>query len=953
MSQAEELLENLTEEKMYTASPETEEHIFISSDRHITVPDKLKRIAVQYDHNIETVTFDCPRCWDGVDMSTMMIYINYMRPDGTYGSYLVSDATVDENDDSVMHFNWTISNHVSEIKGNISFLICIKKADDEGNEEIHWNTELNSEMYISAGLECVEAIRKSYPDIFAQLLGRMESNEETSSQYVSAAETSANMAKSYAVGTDGTVRTEDATDNAKYYAASAKTSAESAASSETNAKLYMETANQSKLNAAASEVNSKSYMEAAQSSAESAGSSEQNAGTSEANAKTYMEAAQTSAESAASSAGTAEGLVQEVREIVENSGLAYSDGSNAKGVWDIDISGNAGTATKLKTPVNINGVEFDGSSDITLTPSDIGADASGSAVAALTEAKSYTDTKVADLVGSAPETLNTLEELSGALKDNADIVDVLNESIANKADSGHTHANLTIQANGTSLGTYNGSTAKTFNITPSGIGAATSGHTHNYAGSSSAGGSANSAVKLDSSAGSATQPVYFKDGKPVATTYTLGKSVPSDAKFTDTTYTSLKNPTALTIQANGTSLGSYDGSAAKTFNITASGVGAAASSHSHSNYATKASPTFTGSISLNRKSGSTIGTNSIVTGGSDAHGNANVASGKNSAVIGGFANDAINDNDVVIGGDYNTAKSVGNYGSMVIGGNGNIANGNYSTIIGGGDNTTNASSSVIIAGSNCITNGANGLATGYYVTALQYQLAIGHYNNTNTATENDFTGAGSGTSFVIGNGTKGSNSNAFRVRSDGQIYSAKTTIATGADYAEYFEWADGNTEKEDRVGRFVTFDEDNPEKIRFANADDYILGIISGLPSVIGNGDEDWRKRYILDDFGRYIEESYDIEVENEKGETITEKCVKWKENPDYDKTQQYIPRDERPEWAAVGMLGTLSVYDDGTCKVNGYCKCTNDGIATATEERSGYRVIKRVTDNIVKVILK
>lgn len=61
-------------------------------------------------------------------------------------------------------------------------------------------------------------------------------------------------------------------------------------------------------------------------------------------------------------------------------------------------------------------------------------------------------------------------------------------------------------------------------------------HTHNYAGSSTSGGPANSAVKLNTDAGSATQPVYFSGGKPVATTYTLGKSVPSDAKFTDTTY---------------------------------------------------------------------------------------------------------------------------------------------------------------------------------------------------------------------------------------------------------------------------------------------------------------------------------------------------------------------------------------------------------------------------------
>ena len=60
-------------------------------------------------------------------------------------------------------------------------------------------------------------------------------------------------------------------------------------------------------------------------------------------------------------------------------------------------------------------------------------------------------------------------------------------------------------------------------------------HTHNYAGSASAGGSANSAVKLDTAtAGSATQPVYFANGKPTACTYTLGKSVPSNAVFTDT-----------------------------------------------------------------------------------------------------------------------------------------------------------------------------------------------------------------------------------------------------------------------------------------------------------------------------------------------------------------------------------------------------------------------------------
>ena len=39
------------------------------------------------------------------------------------------------------------------------------------------------------------------------------------------------------------------------------------------------------------------------------------------------------------------------------------------------------------------------------------------------------------------------------------------------------------------------------------------------------------------SKGSATQPVYFSEGVPVACTYSLNKTVPSDAKFTDTVYT--------------------------------------------------------------------------------------------------------------------------------------------------------------------------------------------------------------------------------------------------------------------------------------------------------------------------------------------------------------------------------------------------------------------------------
>ena len=100
-------------------------------------------------------------------------------------------------------------------------------------------------------------------------------------------------------------------------------------------------------------------------------------------------------------------------------------------------------------------------------------------------------------------------------------------------------------------------------------------HTHNYAGSSSAGGAANSANKLNKNAGSATQGVYFKDGVPVAMTCTLGKSVPADAKFTDTnTWRGVQDN--LTSTATDQSLSANQGKVLKGLVD-----GKAASSHTH------------------------------------------------------------------------------------------------------------------------------------------------------------------------------------------------------------------------------------------------------------------------------------------------------------------------------------------------------------------------------------
>lgn len=171
MSQADELLNTLSTgaPSLKLANPETEPHIVVGDDRFISVPSELQRIAVQYDHNVETVTFDCPRYWDDLDMSDLSIYINYMRKDRVVGVYKATDISVDTANDRIMHFNWKISRNVTEVVGQLKFLICIKKGDADGNEVNHWNSELNTEMYISEGLEAGEGFFDSYPaDIITQ-----------------------------------------------------------------------------------------------------------------------------------------------------------------------------------------------------------------------------------------------------------------------------------------------------------------------------------------------------------------------------------------------------------------------------------------------------------------------------------------------------------------------------------------------------------------------------------------------------------------------------------------------------------------------------------------------------------------------------------------------------------------------------------------------------------------
>ena len=219
------------------------------------------------------------------------------------------------------------------------------------------------------------------------------------------------------------------------------------------------------------------------------------------------------------------------------------------------------------------------------TYTEVGADKAGSADSALASAKEYAlntvNTKIAELINSAPETMDTLGELAMLMTSNQEAVDILNEAIAKKASATDltTHttnksnphgvtkaqvgpdkvdntadadksvkhaasADILVVTEGTddvyrnvwfaassspNKSVYNAAfqynpvtdTLKVGNITGKAASATTA-----------------DALKVTAAVGSATNPVYIDaNGKPVKATYTLGASVPSGAKFTDTTYT--------------------------------------------------------------------------------------------------------------------------------------------------------------------------------------------------------------------------------------------------------------------------------------------------------------------------------------------------------------------------------------------------------------------------------
>ena len=378
-------------------------------------------------------------------------------------------------------------------------------------------------------------------------------------------------------------------------------------------------------------------------------------------------------------------------------------------------------------------------------------------------------------------------------------------------------------------------------------------------------------------------------------------------------------------------------------------------------------------------------------------------------IIGGSSNATIN------GCVIHSSSADVNGDSVVLGSSGSDIDGSRCSIIGGTSNIIDAGSDITVY--NSILGGAdNQIAPGNSTTTraaiiagrfnlmnaggASYSVILGGYRNeTGPADQSSAIIGSTGTitkgAFQVSMGHGGATpvsalASNNKIRFDiplGDIHYNGTLFPGTADFAEYFEWLDGNPSNEDRVGYFVSL---SGENIYIGNSN--IIGAVSATPAIIGDTHgNSWKDCFLKDDFGRNITKRYSaytlseivdnveqvfIDDENNTycitpwlddmlgtlytGDTSNKTFDKITNidipNPQFDKSLDlsYLSRIERKEWSPIGLVGKLHVRTSED--ITGSTVSVNS--SGMTQNGAGYHVLKEVKAydgeyGIVQILLK
>lgn len=146
---------------------DTDKTLIIDKDlRTIIIPSSVKNLGVESDDDVLRLKFSMPRMYGDVDLSDFSIYINYMNAKNTGDVYVVDDKIIA---DDTITFSWLVGRVALAYKGNVRFIVCMKKHDDNSNVIQEYNTTIAS-LPVLEGLETGETVIQQNPDIIEMLL---------------------------------------------------------------------------------------------------------------------------------------------------------------------------------------------------------------------------------------------------------------------------------------------------------------------------------------------------------------------------------------------------------------------------------------------------------------------------------------------------------------------------------------------------------------------------------------------------------------------------------------------------------------------------------------------------------------------------------------------------------------------------------------------------------------
>jgi len=170
-------------------------------------------------------------------------------------------------------------------------------------------------------------------------------------------------------------------------------------------------------------------------------------------------------------------------------------------------------------------------------------------------------------------------------------------------------------------------------------------------------------------------------------------------------------------------------------------------------------------------------------------------------------------------------------------------------------------------------------------------------------------------------------------------------MSTATGFAEMFEWADGNSNNEDRTGLTVAlYDGD---KIRVANANDVPIGVIGGdntsVAAISNASPDEWHGKHLRDHYNRlmwepqsmveWIENGYRHWYEADRipagivappdatyyhdvwnGHKLRREILSEEYKNPSKAVEQYLPRWERQEWGIVVIVGRAKIKEGQIC---------------------------------------